>query len=238
MRTAFIRIAVAMVLVTAVAAPAAAQGTFTFNLGYFALRSADARSSDDVLVADLGLDGLNSLPLFFEVKDFNAASFSGDYYVPIGSFIEAGVGLGYYQRTVTSVYETVTFPGGGDIFQDLKLRVVPFSAAVRVLPLGRDGIVQPYFGGGVGVFKWRYSEIGDFVDTFDGTIFSARYIGDGVATGPVAFGGVRFPVGDHFMTGGEARWQQAEGTLPSDVDFLAPKIDLGGWTFSWTLSFK
>ena len=52
-----------------------------------------------------------------------------------------------------------------EIEQDLKLRIVPFTATVRLLPLGHDAPVQPYIGGGVGVFGWRYSESGQFVAT-------------------------------------------------------------------------
>lgn len=233
MRTVLIRVALALVAVSAVAAPAAAQG-FNFTLGYFALKGDDARPDDDVLIANR----FNDLPLFFETKDFNGALINGEFFVPAGDFAEASVGLGFYQKTVLSVYDTVTFPGGGEIAQDLKLRVVPVTLLVRVLPLGRDTIVQPYVGVGVGFFRWRYSETGDFVDASDGTIFPARYIGDGTNAGPVVVGGVRFPVSDRVLTGGEVRWQKAEGTLPADQDFLGSKIDLGGWTFSWTVSFK
>ena len=39
-----------------------------------------------------------------------------------------------------------------EIEQEFKLRIVPFTATFRFLPLGRKGAVQPYIGGGVGVF--------------------------------------------------------------------------------------
>jgi len=46
-----------------------------------------------------------------------------------------------------------------------KLRVIPFSATVRFLPMGRNNghRLQPYIGAGVGVFSWRYSESGQFL---------------------------------------------------------------------------
>jgi hypothetical protein len=237
MRTALIRVFATFALATLLAAPASAQG-FTFNLGYFQVKGADSRPVDDVWVANLGLNGDNDLPLFFETNDFNGAVISGEFFVPIGDFIEVAGGLGFYQKTVLSVYDTVTFPNGDDIFQDLKLRVVPITGTVKFLPLGKAAPIQPYVGGGIGLFSWRYSEIGDFVDGSDGTIFSARYIGDGLAVGPVILGGVRFPFSDRLMSGAEVRWQKATGDLPEDVDFLAPKIDLGGWAIAWTLSFK
>jgi hypothetical protein len=236
MRAVFTRVAVAWVLALGVTATASAQ-SFTINLGYFVLKGPDARSVDDVLVADLGLNGQNDLPLFFEVKDFNGGWINGEFFAPIGDFLEAGGGIGFYRRTVPSVYDRLTFPNGDEIAQDLRLRIAPVTAAVKLLPLGRTAVVQPYVGAGLGLFIWRYSEIGDFIDQ-DGTVFSARYLGTGTAAGPIAVFGIRFPVGDRFMTGGEARWQKAEGTLPADQDFLAPKIDLGGWTVAWTLTIK
>ena len=52
--------------------------------------------AEDVLLADLQ----NLHPLLFEINDFNSAVFGGEYLLGIGSHFEAGVGLGYSQRTV------------------------------------------------------------------------------------------------------------------------------------------
>ena len=65
------------------------------------------------------------------------------------------------------------------IAQELKLRMAPITATVRFLPLGRSGPVEPYIGGGVGFFNWKYSEVGEFVDFSDNSIFQARYRADG-----------------------------------------------------------
>ena len=137
--------------------------------------------------------------------------------------------LGYYSRTVPSVYEDFVDDDGTELQQDLRLRIVPFMATARLLPLGSDSPIQPYIGGGLGVFMWRYSEIGEFVDPSDLTIFSARYIADGTEVGPVVLGGIRFDAGDRASIGGEMRYQRARGTL--DDDFLGDTIDLGGFTY-------
>ena len=50
----------------------------------------------------------NGNPLLFEVKDFNAVTFGGEYLIGFARNFEAGVGVGYYQRTVPSVYANVT----------------------------------------------------------------------------------------------------------------------------------
>jgi opacity protein-like surface antigen len=206
--------------------------SFGFGIGYFALRGEDSRIEEDVL--------FNELPaLAFEIEDFNGALFDVEWLVGVGDYLEAGVGLGFYQRTVPSVYRGFQHADLTEIEQDLKLRVVPFTATVRFLPVGRGGSVEPYIGVGVGVNRWRYSETGEFVDFSDDTIFPARYIANGTAAGPVILGGVRLPVGDVWDVGGEIRWQRAEGDIDDpDLQAIGSKIDLGGIAASFKLHLR
>src|SRR5204863_46558 len=81
-----------------------------------------------------------------------------------GNNFEAGLGIGFQQRSVPSVYQDVVNSDGSEIEQTLKLRVIPFSATVRFLPLGRHTAIEPYIGAGVGVFRFHYSETGQWVD--------------------------------------------------------------------------
>jgi opacity protein-like surface antigen len=206
--------------------------TVNFNIGYFALKGLDSRVDEDVLLNNLQ----NQRPLLFEVKDFNSVTFGAEYLLGIGSFFEAGVGVGYSQRTVPSVYATLTRPDNSEIEQDLKLRQIPVSFTGRVLLLPRGSVVEPYIGAGLVAIRWRYTETGDFVDEFD-DIFPARFEAEGVATGPTVFGGLRAPVGN-WTVGGEFRWQRAEGTGLLDEDFLGDRIDLGGWTTNFTFGVR
>ena len=73
------------------------------------------------------------------------------------------LGLGFYQRTVPSVYNEYVDVDGSEIIQDFRLRIVPATATIRFLPFG-DTPVQPYFGGGFGLYAWRYAEFGKFID--------------------------------------------------------------------------
>ena len=73
-------------------------------------------------------------------------------------------GIGIYSRTSPAIYRDFTHPGGAEIEQDLKLRVVPITATFRFLPLGHRDAIVPYIGGGVGIYRWRYSEVGEFLD--------------------------------------------------------------------------
>ena len=204
--------------------------TIGFNLGYFAVRGEDSRVEGDVLFADRE-------SLAFDIGDFSSATFGGEWLFGVSEYLDAGVGLGFYQRSVPSVYARFTHDDESEIEQDLKLRIVPITATVRFLPIGRGG-VEPYVGAGIGFFNWRYSEVGEFVDFNDDSIFTARYRDSGNATGPVVLGGVRFPVSDVWLIGGELRYQKAEGDIDPEEGLLGDKIDLGGWTTSVTVNLR
>lgn len=214
-----------MVAMAAGAVSAQAQVTNSVNLGagYFMVRGEESRDSGDVLLEDLQ-------SLAFEVKDFNGGLLNGEWLIGFGDRIEFGLGAGFYQRTVPSVYADFVDSDGSEIEQDLKLRIVPVTATVKFLPFGRAGDFQPYAGGGVALLNWKYSEVGEFVDFVDdGAIFRDQYVASGSTVAPIAFGGVRVPVsGDVFAFNGELRWQGGKGDLPAESGLLGDTIDLGG----------
>jgi len=206
--------------------------TVNFTLGWFALKGLDSRHDDDVLVAEL----LGPQPLLFEVKDLNSVPVGGEYLFGVGSRFEAGIGMAYSQRAVDSVYAHLTHADNTEIRQELKLKQIPVTFTGRFLLLPRGSAVEPYVGAGLVAIRWRFSEIGEFVaDNRD--IFPARYIADGTAVGPTVFGGLRAPFG-HFSVGGEVRWQQAEATGLLDEGFLTDKLDLGGWTTTFSFGVR
>jgi outer membrane protein W len=209
-----------------------ARSTINFNLGYFMLKGLGDRVDDDVLLNDLQ----NAHPLLFEVKDFNSATIGAEYLLGIGTNFEAGVGVGFTQRTVPSIYEDLTRASGAEIEQELKLRQIPVSFTGRFLLLPRGSAAEPYVGAGLVAIRYRYSEVGDFVDE-NGDIFPERFLADGVAVGPTIFGGVR-GVSDRYTVGGELRWQKAEGKGLFDEGFLGDKLDLGGWNFNFTFGVR
>jgi opacity protein-like surface antigen len=137
--------------------------------------------------------------------------------------------MGDFFYATPAVYRDYVNSDGSEIQQDFKLRVVPVTGIIRFIPTGRRSAIQPYVGAGIGILAWRYSETGQFIDT-DANIFRATFKDTGVNAGPVVVGGVRFPVTTAFSFGGEIRYQQAEGSLPSS-DFNGTKIDLGGITY-------
>ena len=215
-----------MVVLCAGSAPAEAQQSLQLSAGYFAVRGVDARIADDVL-----LENLNRFA--FDIQDFSGGTVGAEWLLGIGDYFDAGVGVGFYRRSVPSVYLDYIDIDGSEIPQDFRLRVVPLTATLNILPFGRETPLQPYFGVGVGLFNWRYSEVGEFVSpTFD--IFRDRYIATGSDVGGLMLGGLRVPFGDRFAAGGEVRYQSASGTVGIDQGFLNERIDLGGITTQFT----
>ena len=214
------------------AAPAhAQQQSVTFVLGYFAVRGEDARISDDVLVENLDL-------FAFRLGDFSNVSTGGEWLIGLAEYVEAGVGLGFYRRTVASTYNDFVDVDGSEIEQDLKLRVIPFTMTIRFLPFGRSAAVQPYVGGGLGIYAWRYSEVGDFIEFSNFGIFRDQFVAEGNDVGTVVLGGVRVPFGSRYALGGEVRYQTVQGTVGVEDGFLEESIDLGGLTAQATLQVK
>ena len=208
--------------------PALAQQTVNVSLGYFSVRGEDARAAGDVLNANRNF-------LTFDVSEMSGASLGGEWLVPLGQYLEGAAGIGFTRRTVPSVYTSFVDRDGTEIAQKLRLRVVPLAFTFRLLPLGQHSGFQPYVGGGLGVFNWRYSESGEFVDFRDRSIFRSSYVASGSRTGPVALGGIRF-AGDSATAGMEVRYQSARADL--DKRFAGSKIDLGGWTYQFTVGMR
>ncbi|HEY3045544.1 MAG TPA: hypothetical protein VGJ39_16050 [Vicinamibacterales bacterium] len=220
-----------------IAAPdASAQQSVNFLIGGFTPRAIDARPDDDVLVQNgIFLSTLNQRR-GIDIGEFNHVTVGGEWLFALTPYVEGGLGIGFYQRSVPTLYTDLVNKNGTDIEQTLKLRIVPFTATVRLVPFGNDQPIQPYIGVGVGVYRWRYSETGQFVDA-QNNVFTGNFVGSGGATGPTILGGVRVPIGSAGV-GFEIRHQSAEGKLPADQGFAGSKIDLGGYNYLFTVNFR
>ncbi|HEY3043525.1 MAG TPA: hypothetical protein VGJ39_05855, partial [Vicinamibacterales bacterium] len=156
--------AVALVSGFFAAPSASAQQSVNFYLGGFTPRAIDARPDEDVLVKNgIFLSTLNKTR-GIDIGEFNHVTIGGEWLFGLTRNVEGGLGIGFYQRSVPTLYTDLVNKNGTDIEQTLKLRIVPFTATVRLVPFGNDQPIQPYIGVGVGVYRWRYSETGQFVD--------------------------------------------------------------------------
>jgi outer membrane protein W len=221
-------IAALVLAVTVVPTPASAQIVQSVQVGFggFFPLGQSARDKQDVLVADLQ----DQYALLFKISEFRTGNVNAEYQLAFGNHLEVSIGGGFQSGGTRSVYRDYEDDRDGtDIDQELHLRVVPVTGLVRFLG-GRPGGTQPYFGVGVSALRYRYSEIGEFIDSSDGAIFPARYIARGTAVGPTVLAGVRVPIkGDIWGVSFEWRYQGGTGkTGGFDQGFLGEKIDLGG----------
>jgi outer membrane protein W len=223
----------------ACAAPASAQDSaVSFYGGLFVVKGEDGRdpSLGDGVSGDVLFNNLTFL--IYDIDDFNGGTFGGDYLFSVGSFVEIGVGVGFYQRTVPTIQQDFEDDDGTEIDMDMKLRLVPVSFTGRFFPMGRDGAVQPYVGGGLGLLRWRYSETGEFVDFSDFTIFRDSFVDEGTAAAPVFIGGARFPVSRSVLIGGEYRFNGGEAELDPSLEFFGDHIDLTAHSVLGTVTIK
>lgn len=241
--------AVAMVLGFVSVPTASAQQSVNLFLGGFTPTSLDGRDSNDVILNDTAFLTTLNRSSTIDMNKFNNVTFGGEWLFGLGNYFEGGLGLSYYQKSVPTVDIFNVDANTGDEFEaDLKMKVVPFSATVRFLPLGHNGF-EPYIGGGMNAYYWRYSETGTFVDyssqPFIGPcpaqtgcgLVTGSFVGSGGAVGPVFLAGVRFPVGS-VQPGFEVRHQWGVGDLPGDQGFAGSKIDLGGTNYLFTLNIR
>src|SRR5262245_16629615 len=193
------------------ATPSASAQDSTINLfvGAFVPRPLVDRGVDDVLFRDFYLNSGGFL--VFDKKDFNGPTAGAEYLAGLGDFFDAGFSVGVYSRTSPAIDADFTRPNGAEVESDLKLRIIPITATIRYLPLGHHDAIEPYVGGGVGIYNWRYTETGDFV-TSGQRIINDTFTGSDTSIGPVILGGVRVPVGS-VRIGGEVRYQGGLGDL-------------------------
>lgn len=224
------RVLGAVALTLTLTGSAYAQQTLNLTFGGVTPRGEDARAAGDVLVADRTF-------LAFEVDDFAAPTVGAEWLVPLGNRLEAGAGLSFSRRTVPTVYRDFVASDRTEIEQQLRLRQVPLAFTLRVVPTGHDSPIQPYIGAGVGVSLWRYSEFGDFIDfgSPGREVRRASVVADGAATGVIALGGLRF-ASDTLSVGGEVRYLGATADL--DNRFAGTTLDLGGWTYQFTVGLR
>ena len=165
----------------AAAAPARAQDqAFSVNFGYFWPKGSESRTSGDVLNANKCLD-VNFVcePQLFDIDDFGSGVFGAEYIVGLGRFIEVSGGIGYQSGSAPAIYEHFQDIDGSEIDSDLKLKIVPITGIVRVMPTGRRAPIQPYAGIGIAALRWHYSESGEFLDPRTLEIFRDQFKADG-----------------------------------------------------------
>jgi hypothetical protein len=220
-----------LVLVTpvAVASPRRTlDNEVTFSVGYF-----EPRGSSD-------LWNLNERTFTVSEQDFGDAIFGARIGTAINNFLIIDVGASYYDGDVDTEYRNFVTLSGDPIEQNLRLRLLPVTATLKVVPFGRyrSGYrgsalqrVVPFFGVGGGALLWKYREKGEFVDPVSLTTFQAKFHSRGIAAEYHGVAGVDVFVDRQVSLFVEGRVSRADDDLSSDFQGF-DDFDLSGTSVS------
>lgn len=190
--------------------------------------------------ADSDIYTQNELETTFTKGDLNDFGITFGYDHFLTEHINLGGSLSYY-RSVTLVEDVdFVFDDNSPILRDILLEIVPIELNLRFLPVGREGSIIPYLGGGVGLYYWKYEENGDFVINRNTTqdVITGLATSDGTDPGFHLEGGVYIPIARSLAITGEVKYWRADGDLdPQGFDPGFEPIDLSGTMFSGGVSF-
>jgi hypothetical protein len=170
--------------------------------------------------------------------DFDGIYGGGEYSGVVSRYLEVGVHVDAYGRSVDTSYRDYVRPDGSEIRQTLKLSITPVGVTVRIIPTSKRVRLAPYVGGGIDAVFYTYEEYGDFIDFYDPdlAIVPDDFKANGVAFGVHAVGGMRFYLNRDFAITGEARYLWSGADMGDDFAPNAPglvnRIDLSGWAFT------
>ena len=184
--------------------------------------------------------------LTLERGDFNAPAINVEYGIAVGPRAEAVVGIDYGQSATDSEYRDLVDNNRLPITQTTRLREFNVSGNLKwaLTPRGHEvsrlawvpNRVVPYAGAGGGLLRYQMTQVGDFVDFVDRSIFTDALTSEGWTPSAQVFGGVDVQVYRRFYLTLDGRYLWAAGDLGRDwIDF--EKIDLAGGRISAGINF-
>ncbi|MDH3745237.1 MAG: porin family protein [Acidobacteriota bacterium] len=128
---------------------------------------------------------------------------------------------------------------GNDIYHSTDLDMATFNLGLLVHLTRRDRAIVPYLGAGGGLYSWRLTEHGDFIDFSLATpeVFFDIFEDDGTSLGYYLQAGLEVPVARSVSVFAEGRWQRADAKLEGDFAGLGD-LDLSGRTLSAGLTWS
>jgi len=210
-----------------------------------------ARATDGALVFRLGsffpggesqVWTLNTETFDFEVADFNYVMGGVELDLELTNYLDVAIGFDGYSRRVDSTYRDFVRDDGTDIPQSFKLKVLPITAGLRFLPLGKFRKLIPHVAVGAGLYYFEYLEEGDFINATSFEVFPGTFQDRGLDPGLLAGAGAEYRFskgidpGEGWYLFGQFRrhWVSAE----LKRDFGGENLELGGDEFAFGLSLR
>jgi hypothetical protein len=183
--------------------------------------------------SDLWTDNLENLA--FDKQDMLGVYCGAELEMEMGRYFTLAVEGGYYSQEVFSAYRDYEHQDGSPINQDLSLRITSLEADFKLYPLGYRNVFNPYIGGGVGVYAWKYIQGGEFINFEDGTIYEGEAYTRTITPGFNAKAGFVYRFKRSLGISFEARYTYLKGELSGLFEGFN-KLDLGGVTFTMGLN--
>lgn len=253
----------------------ALSGIITFKLGFF------------IPQAQSDLWELEFENMSFEKSDYYSSNFGFTYEYFVSKKLSFTLGFDPHNKNKSGTYNG--FIGYDDLYvlelddfyafafpddytnedfipgHNFRVSISPIQFSLKLYPMGRQGKIMPYIGGGVGLYIWYIKLQGDIIDFEDewyyneitGVIHSSNpvpgedisiypdYLADlqetnRFAIGYHAFAGLMFPVAQRFTLEAEFKYNYAHGKFKEgdDASFVGfEDFDLSGYQVSLGLNY-
>jgi len=188
----------------------------------------------------VGLFSLQMKSDLWETNMENLALIEGDmkdtiYAIEYEHFLNRQFSLtfevSHYEKEHYSAYRDYEYDDGSSINQNLALNLTAMEVNAKFYPSTYMRRFNPYLGGGVGLYYWKYEQWGDFINFDDFTVDEGYADTRTYTLGFNARAGfvLRFKrnVGVSF----EARYQFLKGQLSSLFEGFEP-LDLNGFSIN------
>jgi len=233
MKSRLLQIALASSLCLVLVAPLAAQqrSPFSRDNAFRLLLGEFAPSGDSAYWDDKALDFTG------DAGDFTDIVFVMDYLRYFNPQMALMFSSSWYEGSTDQSYLDYVDLAGLPIFHTTTLEIYSLTLGLVYNFATRDAPVVPYLGAGGGLYSWRLSEVGEFVDFFPPPPLIVRdsFVSDGSTLGYFALAGLDIPLGPAWSLLVEARGQWASDDLGQDFAGFG-ELDLSG--YQYTLGFS
>jgi len=171
--------------------------------------------------------------------DFEDTAIGLSYIRPLGPRLGVQFSGLFYEGTENLAYLDFEDQFGGDIAHTTELEVASLTLGLIYKFAGPEAALVPYIGAGGGLYAWRLTEVGDFIDFDDPNleIFDAFFEEEDEELGLYFTAGLEVPLADTWSLFAEARWDSAEAGFSGDFLGLG-ELDLSGRTYSAGVSWS
>jgi hypothetical protein len=180
-------------------------------------------------------------------SDFASGQIGGDVAVSVNDRFDIVVGASSNSSSTRSEFRDWVDNNNQPIEQTTYFRTVPLTASLRyyLTPRGqRVGSIAwipkrfvPFAAIGGGLVRYRFNQVGDFIDYQTLDVFADRYESSGTAGLLQGSVGAGWSLSPHVQLTGEVRYLRAHADLSSDFQGFKP-LDLSGASSSVGITFR